>query len=391
MRRTLQTALAAGALMLALTGALTAYATYAKWPGSEVIFYVNPANADNALQAGRTDANVVNALVAGMDVWNTQARTTMRVTHGGPSSQSTTSLDYRNVIFFRNASSGSAIASTYSWWNSSNQLLDADIIFWDAGFSFYTGSTGCGTTPANPTSQTVSNSAYVEDVAAHELGHALGLNHSTDGAATMYPSYSYCSQELRSLGADDIAGALALYGDGAPTNAAPSLTLSTPLNNSTYPEGTAITFTASAIDDVDGQLTNLIQWTDNGYAFRTGGSFTSPLTLGTHSIVAWVQDSGGLQASRTVTVTVTPIAPGGGGPVLKATGRKDKGLQFTDLSWTGMSAASVDVYRNGAKVLNTPNDGSQTDALNKKGGGTYSYKVCAVGTSTCSNTAAVTF
>jgi hypothetical protein len=78
---------------------------------------------------------------------------------------------------------------------SSNELVDSDIVFWDGGFTFFTGSSGCGG---------VSNAAYIEDIAAHELGHALGLNHSTSTDATMYPSYSYCSMEFRTLAADDI-------------------------------------------------------------------------------------------------------------------------------------------------------------------------------------------
>jgi hypothetical protein len=32
-----------------------------------------------------------------------------------------------------------------------------------------------------------------------------------------------------------------------------------------------------------------------------------------------------------------------------------------------------------------------TDDLNTRGDGTYSYKVCAAGTTTCTNTASVTF
>lgn len=334
MRRTSYTAFAAGAALLVLTGGLTAYSTYAKWADGAATFYVNPANADNGLQAGRTDADIVNALWAGMDAWNTQSGTSFRFNYGGQSSDTATALDYRNVIFFRNASSGGAIASTYSWWNSSNQLLDSDIIFWDSGFSFYTGSTGCGTTPANPTTQTVGNSAYVEDVATHELGHALGMNHSGDPAATMYPSYSYCSQEMRSLGADDIAGARSLYGNGSPSpSSAPSLTLSSPSNNASYADGSWITFTASATDAIDGVLTGAIQWTDNGTAIGTGGSFGLTLPVGTHSIVAWVQDSAGQQASRSVTVTVasttsggtggtTGGTTGGGGSSSKARGRK---------------------------------------------------------------------
>ena len=46
-------------------------------------------------------------------------------------------------------------------------------------------------------------------VAAHEIGHTLGLDHSTDPDALMYPSYS---GPHRRLGQDDIAGAQSLYG-----------------------------------------------------------------------------------------------------------------------------------------------------------------------------------
>lgn len=46
-------------------------------------------------------------------------------------------------------------------------------------------------------------------VAAHEIGHNLGLDHSNDPNALMYPSYS---EPRRFLGNDDIAGVQSLYG-----------------------------------------------------------------------------------------------------------------------------------------------------------------------------------
>ena len=46
-------------------------------------------------------------------------------------------------------------------------------------------------------------------VAAHEIGHNLGLDHSNDPNALMYPSYS---GPHRFLGNDDIAGVQSLYG-----------------------------------------------------------------------------------------------------------------------------------------------------------------------------------
>jgi hypothetical protein len=49
----------------------------------------------------------------------------------------------------------------------------------------------------------------LETVAAHEIGHTLGLDHSDDPNALMYPSYE---GPHRALGADDIAGIQDLYG-----------------------------------------------------------------------------------------------------------------------------------------------------------------------------------
>lgn len=50
---------------------------------------------------------------------------------------------------------------------------------------------------------------HLQAVAIHEIGHLLGLRHSVDNTAIMYPTYS--SQRLQ-LGQDDIAGIQQLYG-----------------------------------------------------------------------------------------------------------------------------------------------------------------------------------
>jgi hypothetical protein len=51
----------------------------------------------------------------------------------------------------------------------------------------------------------------------------------------------------------------------------------------------------------------------------------------------------------------------------------------------------VDVYRNGALITTTANDGFFTDNINLRGGGSYTYQVCEAGTTTCSNEASITF
>ena len=57
-------------------------------------------------------------------------------------------------------------------------------------------------------------------VAAHEIGHTLGLAHSSDPGALMYPSYD---GPRRFLGDDDIAGIRELYGVSSGSPPAPSV------------------------------------------------------------------------------------------------------------------------------------------------------------------------
>lgn len=75
-----------------------------------------------------------------------------------------------------------------------------------------------------------SDSANVDllTVAAHEIGHTLGLAHSSDPNALMYPSYR---GPHRFLDSDDIAGAQSLYGVASAPPDAPEV----PPSNATPP------------------------------------------------------------------------------------------------------------------------------------------------------------
>jgi hypothetical protein len=65
--------------------------------------------------------------------------------------------------------------------------------------------------------------------------------------------------------------------------------------------------------------------------------------------------------------------------------------QITILTWTGATSARVDIWRNGAMVNNTPNDGSQWISKVFAGPATYVLKVCEAGTTICSNVVTAVF
>jgi matrixin len=191
------TAAAFGMAAMLSTGTSAYVLSGPKWLQVPVPYVVNPSNLD------LPEAAIDPAVAAGADVWRVQTTAAFSFTYAGRSALTTNTFDGTNVVMFRNASNGSAIATTY-WW-STGSIVDADMVFWDGGFKFFAGSTGC------------SGGFYIEDIAAHEFGHALGLSHSSLTSATMYPSTSSCNTRNRTLDTDDIAGVTALYPPTLPT------------------------------------------------------------------------------------------------------------------------------------------------------------------------------
>ena len=163
------------------------------WPQPQMSYLVNAVNLD------LPELSAVNAVRSGADAWLQQSGA-FRFVYAGSSSQTTNTFDSVNLVMFRNASNGPAIATAY-YWSSGTRIVDADVVFWDGAFTFFSGSSGCSGPGA----------FYIEDIAAHEFGHTLGLGHSATVGATMYPSVSTCNTSNRTLDADDIAGVRSLY------------------------------------------------------------------------------------------------------------------------------------------------------------------------------------
>ena len=264
-----------------------AYSTFGEWNKSPVLMYSNPVSPDLPATAIET------ALKVAMSAWN-GAGTAIKMSYAGRSSDANRSYNGRSVTMFKSTNGGSTIASTYAW-SSNGSLVEADVVFWDGGRQFFTGSTCTG-----------SKGAFVEDIAAHEYGHVLGLGHSTSPAATMYYRYGACSKTQRTLAADDLAGIRSLYTTlTTVVDTPPVVAILAPVSGAIVTAGTAIQFRGTAVDVPDGTISSKLTWSSNiSGAIGTGGSFARALPAGTHTITAKVRDSLGYTTARAIIVYV---------------------------------------------------------------------------------------
>src|SRR5207249_9640318 len=94
-------------------------------------------------------------------------------------------------------------------------------------------------------------------------------------------------------------------------NNTPAALITAPATGATFEPGAAVTFTGSASDTEDGDLSATIAWTSSrDGALGTGRTITaSALSTGTHTITATVTDSGGKTTHTMITITVnaTPV------------------------------------------------------------------------------------
>ena len=102
-------------------------------------------------------------------------------------------------------------------------------------------------------------------------------------------------------------------GDGDGSNAAPTVAIAAPSDGAEFASGATVTFSGSASDPEDGDLAASLVWTsDLDGQLGTGGSVSSGLSDGDHTVTASVEDSDGSPGSAQVAVTVGDAGGDGG-------------------------------------------------------------------------------
>lgn len=196
-----------------MTSAVSAYVLLS--PARRWFSAPRAITVDSGGVASVTDSsNGVQATIAGINWWNSGG---VNVINPGSGSVVYQLGDNRSDLIFGDPlhiCTGTCLAATTTGYYSSSQtgvcthsngstrnvvaITDSDVAF-NLNYDY--------STPNEPDG--CSSEIYLDSVASHEVGHVIGLGHSSSSGALMYASVAYCSHKV--VVADDVAGRDDLY------------------------------------------------------------------------------------------------------------------------------------------------------------------------------------
>ena len=282
--------------------------------GQPVVFKTNTDLAPNS--------QVLSDVAAAINAWSTVPGCSLRVADGG----TTTGcglfvVDGENTISFNNCDGyfppggacGSGIVAITSIARydrtrtvivngvTFNKALESNLSFNPAAACFF------------------ADSCKLQEVATHEMGHALGLHHSwdpsfggspsaSDALATMY-YVAHFDGRCASLRTDDVNGITFIYpgAGGGP----PPLTVATSSLPS-GPLGASYSQTLAATGGTAPYSWSIVAGSGSlpaGLSLSSGGSISgTPSITGTFSFTVQLNDSGSHSAQKALSITITPPA-----------------------------------------------------------------------------------
>ena len=262
--------------------------------GQPVTFMINTAGAPNA--------QVVNDVTAAMNAWSNTPGTSLRIVSGGTTAACRETFGL-NLILFNSCdgrwSPTSGCSSTLAlgglgWTGNTTVIGGVTYRQATAGFISFNPFASCS----------FGNHCNVQEVATHELGHAMGLGHSADSSATMF-AFAHFDGRCASLKADDVAGITTIYpgtGGGGP---GPLSVVTSTLAGGTV--GSVYSQTLSATGGTPPYGWSLLSGSlPSGLILSPTGTITgSPLTAGTFNFTVQVADSASGTAQKALSIAVT--------------------------------------------------------------------------------------
>ena len=138
-----------------------------------------------------------------------------------------------------------------------------------------------------------------------EVGTTAGTSYN-DAGLNPNTSYGYYVTARDAAGNESGPSGTVFVLTDPPPNALPTVSITSPADGTAVIEGTNIPFAGTATDAEDGDIAAGLSWIsslDGGIGF--GGSFSTILSVGVHTITASILDSGGAAGSDVITVTVS--------------------------------------------------------------------------------------
>ncbi len=263
-----------------------------KWPGANPVvqYWINEQGSPEVLDE-------VDHIVKSFKVWDQVPTSTLETKYLGMTAANSCAKDNINLLKWakgRDWTLGQGVIAAAYIWYKSDVIQEFDILFNDQHFSWSTSGEA--------------NKMDVGHIATHEVGHVLGLDHSSVSGAVMWPTARPGDLSNRKLHSDDSAGLSALYPRTDNNNRAPVIT-SKPVTEAVAgmkyaysvtandPDGDPVTFKLEKyplnmrIDEKSGQIT----W------------FPKFLDVGSHTVTVVALDNSSKTSKQTFQVAVTNL------------------------------------------------------------------------------------